>query len=993
MHQFRHRPWSFVTSILFAALLAACGGGGGDPVSNPITISVSPTTASVNAGATQTFTATMTNATNNAVTWSASGGTIQGSGTSATWTAPLSGGPFTITATSDQDPTKSASATATVKAVTVSISPSPATVAAGGTQEFTATVGNSANTGVTWTTNGGTIAGTGNTITWTAPTAGGSYSATATSSADPTKSATVNITVTPVVVAIDPESPTVGAGGTQTFTATVTGASDDDVAWTSTGGTITGTGATVTWTAPVTGGTFDVTATSVLDPGSSATATVIVTPINVSIAPTAPSLFRGEATTFTATVTGAAAGLDAVTWTSTCGAATPDGATLAYVAPAAGGTCTITATSVSDASRSASTTVTVRTETLVTAADDADDGACNFAHCSLREAIVAANATQAADVILLSPAATVPPPPAPMFARRAVSRRAASNAMAVTGTITLTSPLPDITTPMTIAGPGPEQLTLHANASLAALRRLFTVTGQVQVTIAGMTLRGGMHGSGGAILVQSGGNLSLADVVITDNQALSGVGGGIRVFGASTLRLENVVLDANRTMSAAGSGGAIAANGSVVTVVGGAIRNNVSMGTFGAGIYSTSSTVNIDGTAIAGNSGADGGGGIAAWDGGSLSVVGGATISDNTVDQVGGGILAGAGSFAASARVTVHLDNVVIDGNTASLQGGGIQFTRNAAATLDRVIVTANTTTEIPAGFPTIGGGVMIGGSSNVEISNSTIANNVLAPANPDQSQNGGAGLAQVGEDENITLMLRNSTISGNRMNGTNSGGGIYIGEGTAEVINSTVSGNTATRGGGVMTEDPVTLRNVTIVGNVATVEGGGIRTDDDELTLSSVILAGNVVGTDNPVPSNCAVADEGVVVSEGYNLSDDATCAALDKQTDKTNTPAGINPTLADNGGPTRTHALLTGSAAIDAGNPATCPATDQRGVARQGTCDIGAFEFVAAGTSFRSLMAPGAMQTRRALRTVLRATGIPARAPAVEVVNTGLGLASRGR
>src|SRR5438045_8503037 len=59
------------------------------------------------------------------------------------------------------------------------------------------------------------------------------------------------------------------------------------------------------------------------------------------------------------------------------------------------------------------------------------------------------------------------------------------------------------------------------------------------------------------------------------------------------------------------------------------------------------------------------------------------------------------------------------------------------------------------------------------------------------------------------------------------------------------------------------------------------------------------------------------------------------------TNTDPLLGP-LADNGGPTRTHALLPGSPAINAGNSSGAPATDQRGAGRVGPVDIGAYEFV---------------------------------------------------
>lgn len=84
---------------------------------------------------------------------------------------------------------------ATSAVVSVSITPTSATVAASGTQQFTASVQNTPNTGVTWTATGGTIAGTGNTVTYTAPATAGSFTVTATSVADTSKSASASVTV------------------------------------------------------------------------------------------------------------------------------------------------------------------------------------------------------------------------------------------------------------------------------------------------------------------------------------------------------------------------------------------------------------------------------------------------------------------------------------------------------------------------------------------------------------------------------------------------------------------------------------------------------------------------------------------------------------------------------------------------------------------------------------------------------------------------------
>jgi hypothetical protein len=184
----------------------------------PVSVTISPTSATVTAGGTQQFTATVQNASNTAVTWQVNGvtggsatvGTISSSGL---YTAPAtvpSPATIMVTAVSQADPTKSASAQVTITAVpvvSVTISPTSATVTAGGTQQFTATVQNASNTAVTWQVNGvaggnatvGTISSSG---LYTAPAtvpSPATIMVTAVSQADPTKSASAQVAITAVI--------------------------------------------------------------------------------------------------------------------------------------------------------------------------------------------------------------------------------------------------------------------------------------------------------------------------------------------------------------------------------------------------------------------------------------------------------------------------------------------------------------------------------------------------------------------------------------------------------------------------------------------------------------------------------------------------------------------------------------------------------------------------------------------------------------------------
>jgi Galactose oxidase, central domain len=163
----------------------------------------------------------------------------------------------------------------------------------------------------------------------------------------------------PVAVGISPSSVTVAQGGTQTFTASVSGTADTAVIWSvqegAAGGTITGAGA---YTAPNGSGTFHVVATSQADTSKSAVAIVTVSTVSLSLAPETDTLGPGGQRQFLASVTGAAN--PAVSWSVLEGAA---GGTITsgglYIAPAATGTYHVEAASVADASASAEAAVTV----------------------------------------------------------------------------------------------------------------------------------------------------------------------------------------------------------------------------------------------------------------------------------------------------------------------------------------------------------------------------------------------------------------------------------------------------------------------------------------------------------------------------------------------------------------------------------------------------------------------------------------------------------
>jgi len=375
--------------------------------------------------------------------------------------------------------------------------------------------------------------------------------------------------------------------------------------------------------------------------------------------------------------------------------------------------------------------------------------------------------------------------------------------------------------------------------------RHFTASGELTL-LPGVTLTNrNTTDNGGGVQVGSVGVLNIKGGSINGN-VNSSSGGGV-YCGGGTVNLYSGTIDGNINKSS--SGGGVHVNSGTFNMYGGSVSNNHASGSSasggGVGVNKLGTFVLYSGV-INGNISdhiAQGGGGVFVLGDGKFEMHGG-TISNNIATaSCGGGVMVGKSNFTITggkisgnsaisggglfySSTVANISNVTISGNTASDAGGGV-FANAATLNMTDVSITGNTAA-------TDGGGVFYlanasDGQQAFTMTGGLIDNNT--------AQTGGGVYLNYAS----IFYLNSATISNNKANGANGGGGVYV-SGNLNMNDSKVSGNTAatSHGGGmyVSSSGHVSMTSGEVTDNVAILNGGGIYTEKyDLLAISNTVV------------------------------------------------------------------------------------------------------------------------------------------------------------
>ncbi len=441
---------------------------------------------------------------------------------------------------------------------------------------------------------------------------------------------------------------------------------------------------------------------------------------------------------------------------------------------------------------------------------------------------------------------------------------------------------------VTIIGSGTDQTFIDA----AGLDRVFDVRPGATLSLKNLTLLGGRTLLGGGVLNQ--GTLILENVVITDNTA--DFGGGIyNDLIRSTLI--GALTSADTTMQVVNA--AIFPTQVPFDVTIDSERVRITSIATVAGVSTFSISRGINGTTAAVHAAVA-----------NVTLVGSASLSNVTITR-NEARLQGGGLFNKS---TLTLTNIDMLTNNSNSQGGGL-FNQGTVTIVD---TTFDGNSAAATGGAIYNDAIGGGSTSEIDITSSTLSNN-------DAGVKGGA----IYNTDLISAL--NSTISGNSAG--SSGGGIFNTPHLDPAIAATVTAN-------------FDITNVTVVLNTTDSFGGGIvNVLGGQVSVRNTIVSGNIARKSDSDIS-------GAFISRGANFIGDAGSSTglvnflLGDQVGSTTSPFdAVFAALADNGGATKTHALLEGSAAIGRGDNSGGEPIDQRGGIRptDTTADVGAFEIQA--------------------------------------------------